>query len=226
MNARKPAALSAAALLAVLGTAGFDADAAVIVAQYDFAGGTSTASIDTDTDSVANDIVISGSTSFELTNTRGGQAFIRANRTDSTLGGAVALGAYLSFTVTPAAGLELDFTQLSFANNFSTAVAGATATWALFTSLTGFDTADVIAQVASNVASGDVLSPLAPPIDLASLPTATGPVEFRIFVFDNQNSSGIVARIDDITLSANIVPEPASAALAALGGVLVLRRRR
>ena len=51
-------------------------------------------------------------------------------------------------------------------------------------------------------------------------------VTFRIFQFDNVDDTGAFSRIDNIVITGDVVPEPASLALLGLGGLCLLGRRR
>jgi len=54
----------------------------------------------------------------------------------------------------------------------------------------------------------------------------TSPVEFRLyFWFSQTGSSGSAAEFDNFSLNGTSVPEPASIALLALGGLTLLARR-
>lgn len=127
---------------------------------------------------------------------------------------------YYSFTVTPASGAELTYTDLSV-DMFKTQDAGATVSATVFSSLGGFALGDEIGslELIGTQDSGEFLPRF---IDLSSLATATEPVEFRLYL-DNGGASNNANefRLDNIMLNAsvNVVPEPSSVAIWSLIGL-------
>lgn len=141
---------------------------------------------------------------------------------------------YITFTLAPSEGMTMDITSISFQ-----AAASSNSTVRsiyLFSSLTGFTTADVLLSDA-NAAGGGTL-PLRSSGTLgsyaytATLPVftgITGPVEFRIYLQTGAANQDI--DFDNIVVNGTVgaIPEPSSyAALAAMAalGVVASRRRR
>ena len=99
-------------------------------------------------------------------------------------------------------------------------------------SVGGFGAADPsLGTFTKTVASGNggtgILDPRS--IDLTtfgdSFQNLTGPVEFRFYLFDDQDHNDRINRLDSVVLSGDPVPEPATTGLLALGAVIGLARR-
>lgn len=158
---------------------------------------------------------------------------------------AISADNYLGFTVTPAAG-SLDYLALSFAYGASngTTLANYTVSWAVFAGAAGF-TANAGNQISSgsftlasqgtnNVTAFWAATPANVSLSsVAGLQNAALPVEFRIYYWDNYTTgnNNLIARFDEISLSASATAIPEPGTYAALFGVAALglalwRRRR
>ena len=147
--------------------------------------------------------------------------------------GATGLNDYLTFTVTPASGYEMDFTNLTL--GVGTRRGTATGDYSTFafvrTSADGF-TSDVGATVSHTItntggqgAASSGTSGLL--VDLSTLTNTSGPLTFRIYYY-HTGPSAERGYTDNFVLNADeivAVPEPTALGLAALS-TLMLRRRR
>lgn len=202
---------------------------AVVVAQYNFTGG-SGASSDSDS-SVAGTFAGAGGGTISSGT---GTAYFLGDTTSSGEATAVSGNDYFSFTITPAAGTTLDLTTLTFDLGGNTAGTGAFVVSAFVR--TGLDT------FATTVGSPSVSATSVPDssgstpmfenrsVDLSSLTSISATTVIRIYIYDTTTQGGAVARIDNVVLSADViaVPEPSAYALvfAAFAGLAALRRRR
>lgn len=206
---------------------------AAILASYPFTGGLP-ASTDVDLASVAQPFAVLGDGGFS---TGQNNVFKRTSETQGAdLAGAIANTEYFSFTVDPLPGGELDLDRFDFlfgGTNDQTS-GPFTANFAVMSSVGGFTAADpVLGSFSKSIPTGTGSTPQLDPasIDLSGLlqfQNLTAPVEFRFYIFDNANISGMINRVDAVTLTgaATVVPEPATASLAILAALPLLRRKR
>lgn len=168
--------------------------------------------------------------------------YVRTNASNlipESLAGAMTASHFLSFTFMPTEAVDLTALTFRFGAGNASSVANAvvyTGTWAVFSSVGGFDSVDELGTGSSSqVALGpNVFTPnwVNYNVDLTSLGTASAPVEFRIYFWDDNAtaSSNFQLRFDDIVLTASAaaIPEPGTyALLLGLAGVgLVAVRRR
>ncbi len=146
------------------------------------------------------------------------------------IGASLTANGYYTFTVTPDAGTELSFTDLTF-DMFKSSGAGATVSATLFSSIDGFaTTGDAIGAgtlVGGAEQSGSFLERT---ISLSTLATVTTATEFRLYLDDGgANNDANLFRLDNIILNGDTspIPEPASAALVlGLGALGLMARRR
>lgn len=156
------------------------------------------------------------------------------------LSSALSLNNYIGFTITPAASTTLDYGVLSFDFGSSNSTSGVdyTINWAVFSSVGGFASESNAIDSGSfsvlrNTGAGAVWVNPDPSVALnsAGLNSAAVPVEFRIYFWDNTTTvhSSLLARVDNISLTASAIPEPSTYAaligLAALGFVALRRRQ-
>jgi len=143
--------------------------------------------------------------------------------------GAVAEDDYWFFTIEPNSGLVLNLDELLFSHNFGgTTDSGAEWIYFVRSSVDGFastvGSASVTTEAPSGLSDWPTTSVDLSGVDFQGL---TGTTEFRIYV--HWNSFPLDAqfgRIDNVQLIGDAVPEPASAAMIGLGGMLFLARRR
>lgn len=216
-----------AALLAVLLAPAWPHSAlAATVATYTFTGD-SLASSDTNPDSTASDITIgaglSGKTTFFTLFGSTRCLGTTSNNTPATEAASVSAGDYISLTVTPNGGGSLLYTSFIFNfawQNFSNTILESLSIRSSVDSFAStLDSKSQSETVGTSGLAGGLLS-------LASLPAQSAPVEFRIYFFDDQDSSFSTVGITSISLLATVVPEPSSAALLLAGVLLIARRKR
>ena len=134
----------------------------------------------------------------------------------ATLADSIINDAYYSFVVTPDAGTELTFADMSV-DLFKSGNAGATITATLFSSLDGFALGQEIGEAQLiGTEDGGVFGPRF--FQLSSLASnVTTPVEFRLYLDDGGATGDTnLFRLDNIMLNASVstvVPEPASIAI-------------
>lgn len=135
------------------------------------------------------------------------------NAIPESLEASMANNTYVGFTVTPG-DWTLDYRTLSFdfgITNATSTVAPYIGNWAIFSSATGFNSsAELIAtgtlDRAPNTGSGAFWGTPSPSIDLANieaLQNTSGPVEFRIYLWDNASvsTSNLILRLDNIAVT-------------------------
>ncbi len=204
-----------------------------ILAEYKFPG-TSLTSNDASTTWETSDISAGAGVPMTVSGTEGNPApGIEITFNDfnyANLGISLANDAYYSFTVTPDASTQLDFTNLSF-DMYKSSGAGATISVTVFSSVDGFaETGDAIGS-GTLVGASESAAFFSRSVALSSLPTVTTATEFRLYLDDGgATNNGNDFRLDNIVLNGAgaVIPEPASIALMIQFGLLLLiaRRRR
>lgn len=216
-----PHALVLAALPAI-------ASAATLV-RYDFSGGTPQAATEVAPAFGAGSFASPGAALVATYDTGWAKA-----QTDSVAGtstvnpgteaGSITANDYFAFTLTPAAGVY-HLSSLGFGTalyTVSTATQTLAASYFIRSSLDGYTTTiggpflENHQGVASN--AGVVFHPQSVDLTGAAFRNLSGPVTFRIYLYDTTNSNARFVALDDITLSGTVVLEPASIALAVAGG--------
>lgn len=190
---------------------------AATIANYTFTGN-SPSSSDADASSTAGDFVIgsglSGFTSFTSSGTNFPALILGSDHTPATEADAISQSTYFSFTVTPASGGKLDFGTLSYNLNATNFSASMTQSVAVRWSVDSFAT--TLATGTTTVGSGQSVVAGAG-VDLSAFPAQSGPVEFRFYLYDDQNASFDTVGIDSITLTGTDVPPFVTTLVAAKG---------
>ena len=148
--------------------------------------------------------------------TDGGNAFIRTSVTGlNDLAGAITDNDYVSFTVTPGAGVDLDLTSLSLRAGYtnSGSYTSKILTQAVLTDIDGFTAAASLGSVSTaNTSTNDgtvVYQTLNIDLTAAQFQDITTATEFRIYLSDETDNDDIIHRIDDIVLSGTVTAPPA-----------------
>ena len=198
---------------------------AVLVADYQFTGGSLVSSASSGIATASNMTLPQGgitASQFIIYNT--------GNLIPESLNLAMTGNFYLSFTITPTAdNLAVSAMTFNFglANNTST-VNPYTGNWAVFSSVGGFAEGSQIQagnfSLASGSGAGGIFANPAPYVSLSGVAgwqSLSGPTEFRIYYWDSSavSTSNLNLRIDAVQLNAAVVPEPRSVLLMALGVV-------
>lgn len=216
---------------------------AAVIASYDFEAG-NRLSTDSDTNTSAGALTDGAGVGFSIQNSVGGNNtptgeavlsplsgnVLAGNYTDDifttteSLADALTDNNYISFTLTTG-GSTVDLSSL----NFSYQISGGGATpgaYLLAESVGGtFDAADLIAGGDSVLPAGQANTTIN--FDLTSVADITTDTEFRLYLSTTASTNWGFA-FDNIQLegTTTAIPEPASAMLCGLGGLLLLLRRR
>jgi hypothetical protein len=198
---------------------------AATVAHYTFSGN-SLVSSDTDPTSVAGDMVIgaglSGNTTFFTIFGSTTCLGATSDHTPATEAAAISGDDYLSFTVTPNAGTALDYSSMTFnfawQNNSNTVNENLSLRWSVDGFASTLDSQSTSESPGTaGLAGGSFMIPAA---------DQSGPVEFRIYFFDDANTQFSTVGIANVALVATSVPEPSAASLVLLGAAFCGRRWR
>jgi hypothetical protein len=163
------------------------------------------------------------------------QPFFRSSLTGGAdLAGAISAGDYFEFTITPKANVKVNFTSLTFVYGGTTdATGGLDASFAVLASPTGFGAADDLGTFTNNIAANQTqfgTNDLPANVSLSgsAFQDVTGPVTFRIYVWDQQNSSNLINRLDNVVVNGTTtaVPEPTAAVVLLVPAGFALARRR
>ncbi len=190
--------------------------AAVVIASYDFnsASGSPTTSVPL----VTSSAVTAGPNVNNSLVFTANQAQITNSAYEEVKANAHTNGQYITFNVEADAGKTLDLTQLQYKHSRTNS---APRRLAVFAS----KDAGAFAEI-QDVGNGNssVLPTLTVNLDGGAY-DGLGKITFRFVFYDNNTLPGL-ARFDDFELMGDVVPEPASLALASLGGLALLGRRR
>ena len=132
---------------------------------------------------------------------------------------------YYTFTVTPAPGVTLAYSTLSFSvATLTTDTTSNSFTISLQTSLNNF------ATLASTTINGSLTSTTFQTIqwDLSALQQTTAPTDFHLVIQDNTSASNRGILLDNVSLTANVavIPEPSTCVLLGIGLLLGAHRFR
>lgn len=190
------------------------------LANYTFASNTS--STDTETNSTASAFshdfkAGTGTETADVGRSSTKQDyFVRGNKTDgSDEATTVAAEDYMTFTVTPATGYELDLTSLSFEfslsrdNTSPDIVYPADNSVFVRSSVDGFATTIPSSTGTRTLATSGSTYPttaltIAPSLTGSAYQSIKTTVEFRIYIYDDQTTSQLISRIDDVQLTGDV----------------------
>ena len=196
--------------------------AAVTVAEYTFSGD-SLASGTNPYATAANIVIgpgLSGDTAFD-SNSGSTELGVYSGYLPTSEAAAVTGSDYISFTVTPRSGL-INYNTLFFnidVEAFENATAF-TGSISVRSSVDGF-TADLVTATGGPFTSGGNNEDSGASSGPLSLPTESGPVEFRFYFYDDQNDDSFnTISIDNIIVTAASVPEVATTLVAAKGDII------
>jgi len=234
-------------LAAVVALSATRASAALVIASYEFTG-LSAASSDADPNSSAGAFDVSpiGGGFSALNN----DVFVQTVLTSGfSTTGAVTNDDYVGFTVDLGSS-TYDLTSLSFDYHIQEAFAGGGFGVRVMNSVTGFTDFSTVMDSDDAVADGvtrtysfgpttdgdtatvnvnlDLTDGYASNIIGDDLQGVTGPVEFRFYLIDSSSATQRVHRIDNVVLQGNVIPEPSTLLMWALGllGFIGWRRRK
>lgn len=204
---------------------------AAVLAAYNFntPGGTPIAST-VDPKVTANDFI----TSTADTNqgfSGAGNVFIRSLATAATQSAALD-SRYFAFTVSATSLTdELDLDQLSATLTLTTDnTTSTTNNLYLQSSVGGFGSSNPIISGTgtslTRTTSGTSTSTATFDLTGVSFQGLSGDVEFRFYISDNVDENGKINRLDNVSLTGDVIPEPSAALLGGLGLLALLRRRR
>lgn len=166
--------------------------------------------------------------------------FFRSSATSGTKANAISGADFVSITLTPDAGFQLDLDTLDFNFGFDFNTQP-NATMNVFTQFVVGDTDPAAIGTDIGAASSALglvprdtgASTAATTVDLSSIGPVTSSVTLRVYVFDDGNSNSSFVRFDEFVVAGEItatssepIPEPASFALMGIGGLLMLTRAR
>lgn len=175
--------------------------------------------------SPAGDITATSTTNTAEGNTK--HLVIRTIGTDSTgatdITGAIAANDYYGFTIQATSGQALNLTSFGIDLGQSGGFSGNVY---LRSSLDGFSTNLNVYSMSG--LSTTLSTQTAVNLNPATFSNLTEAVTFRLYFADNSSATttGVVFRVDNVILNGDVIPEPTSSALAALGVVALASRRR
>jgi hypothetical protein len=233
---RKPLALVVAALGLALLAVPFARGA--VLAQYNFSTIGNVENLTGVGDGFQAQVVAPGITATNMTDGSPGGALIieaskaatappdapffrvdRATIAATSAASAVANGAFATFTITPAA--EMDLTDLQF-----DVMRGGGATPRGYVVRSSADNFATDLSTADLLTARPTYTHITVPLTGASFQDLTAPIEFRLYVY--APAAGNSVDWDNITLNGTVVPEPAGLTALSLAatGILARRRRR
>ncbi len=140
----------------------------------------------------------------------------------STLTAALGADDYFTFSLEASTSYMLSVSSIDF--NFDASGSGPQS-WALFSSVTGFNEGDVL----NNWVSVGPSSQTATLSGVSELQDMTSLVEFRVYGYEASLQSGtgsFEGTGNDLQVNGQVIPEPATLSLLCLGALTLLRRRK
>lgn len=208
--------------------AGFSGAAnGAVLAQYTFTGNSMTSS-DPELNSTASDLGIGPgiTVAYRSTGNPTPALEIPVAATAATEGSAHDDGDYLTITITPAAGYQLNLTDLTadFGATYDTAGRG----YGLRTSVNGYGSSVASVTQAANTGAAGTYYPGSISLSGAAFQGLTGSVTLRITVFDSASSASNRNFFDNIVVNGTVtaIPESSSLLAGCLGLTLLVVRRR
>ncbi|VGO13843.1 hypothetical protein PDESU_02400 [Pontiella desulfatans] len=117
------------------------------------------------------------------------------------LSNAISENEYMTFTVTPGEGMEMDLSRITFRTWIENATESVNA-WSLYSSVGGYSQANAIASGATtNVGEwvGHVID-----LGAEQFQNVTDAVEFRLYIYDGRNNSGSTTLFDKVLLHGTV----------------------
>ena len=204
---------------------------AATVAEFNFNSSglsSSDTEINTTTSDISSGAGITGGTDLSTDQGAGGTPGIRIKYSDlypqgsgnKTLADAINDDLYYSFTITPLAGQAINFE--TFTAYIDKNGGGAFFGYYLMSSVDGFTTVDTIDSFDGHGTNITNLN-----FDVSALSGITTATEFRLYIrTDNFTNGNNDFDLDNVIMTATVIPEPSSALLAGFSALVLLRRRR
>ncbi|GEM_PF-6273852 len=209
-----------------------------LLATYDFTGASRTPTTDSHVVGSAFDggpgfqtVGVDNSTIDALHGNAAPSVAIDATFTDGTTQGqALTANDFYTFSISPVAGYSFSLSSLSFDYaNYGPGIGSFPAeNFFVRTSADGFN-ANLAGAVTAGATTNGTFANAS--ISLSAKPelqNVSGPLEIRIYIYDNTTTAGRGALLDNITLNGTfaLVPEPSTYALTALGALMLCGVRR
>ena len=214
-------------LVALLALVVVTAHGQSIVAEYNFTLGN--ASVDTDPTSVASpisDVGLGSTLNTSFGNPAPSLQAVGSNINSAASPPTNATTDFYTFTLTPVVGVSLDFTTLRIDVATLTSEPTGTANSyfiGLQTSLNSFATnVDTVYTVTNNT----TFQNLSFNLGAFAATSGTTAIQFRIVIRDDNNASSRGLALDNVVLSANVIPEPSTYAMMGLGAALLVGIQR
>jgi hypothetical protein len=118
-----------------------------------------------------------------------------------SLSGAITTDEYMTFTVTPTNSASMNLSRFTF-RHFANNLTESATSWALYSSVDGFDQADAIATGETTVAAdwvGHVID-----LPAKSFRGLNQAVEFRLYIYDGRNNSNSLTLFDKVILHGSV----------------------